>query len=279
MKAFLKMVLEHICGAALFDSVYDTISTTLFSSSGTFGWAYSIAYSVYSAIMPVGVMLLFVYFTINLVDKLSSESFTWDQMWRQLALLLAGKYIMENGFQILTLLSNIGMAATDLVANAGTVDGAFTAFADFDALIDNFTSSMNGFIAILAELVMLIILLVPWLLSWIMGLAVQVVCYSRILEIYVRAAFSPVALADIFHSGLNGPGWRFLKNFLATALQGAIILVIAILYSALIQSIGIDTTNFGDILTFVGKYILIYASGVVLIFKSLGLTKEIVGTN
>ena len=96
MKNILESMLNQVCGANLFENIYETLSVNLFSSGGAFGAAYSVVHAIYNTIMSIGVMLLFVYFIVSLVDKLSSDTFTWEMLWRQFALLLAAKYIMEN---------------------------------------------------------------------------------------------------------------------------------------------------------------------------------------
>ncbi len=276
MKNILESMLNQVCGANLFENIYETLSVNLFSSGGAFGAAYSVVHAIYNTIMSIGVMLLFVYFIVSLVDKLSSDTFTWEMLWRQFALLLAAKYIMENGFQLLELIFNIGMATAAQVSALGDPSVSETAI-DAAAIIDEFTGSFTGFYAIIGDVIMMLYLLIPWLLSWIMGLCVSIICYSRVIEIYVRATFAPIALSDFFHSGLHGPGWRYLKSFLAVALQGALILVVGMIYSALFKGLVLDQTD--NLLVFLGKYIVIYASAVMLMFKSQSLSKELVGVN
>jgi len=61
------------------------------------------------------------------------------------------------------------------------------------------------------------------------------------------------------------------------ALQGALILVVGMIYSALFKGLVLDQTD--NLLVFLGKYIVIYASAVMLMFKSQSLSKELVGVN
>lgn len=277
MDNLLESMLNEICGSNLFADIYETLSVNLFSGGGAFGAAYSVVHAIYNSVMSIGVMLLFVYFVLALVDKMSSDNFTWEQLWRQFALLLAGKYVMENGFQILETLFNIGMATTARISALGNPSVSETAI-DAATVIEEFTGSFSGLIAALGlhKIIMMLYILVPWLLAWIMKLCVSIICYSRVIEIYARATLAPIALSDLFHSGLNGAGWRYLKIFLAVALQGALIMIIGIIYAAVFQSLVMDGGNW---FKFLGKYIVIYASAVMLMFKSLSLSKELVGAN
>lgn len=270
----LEGMLNDICGADLFESIYETLSINWFSG----GSALDAVRVLHDTVKPVAIMLMFIYFMIAVVDKLSGENFTWEQLWRQMALLLAAYYLMQHGFEILELLFNIGMAIAAQISGRFGTDISQTSV-DAAGMIENFRQSfgIDGFsIKIIDNIFMFIYLLIPWLFSWIMRLCVSVICYSRVIEIYARATFAPIAIADFFHSGLQSGGWRFLKNFLAVSLQGAMILVIAIIYSRLFSMISTADTNF---LTFVGKFLAFYAAAVMLMFKSLSLTKEIVGTN
>ena len=269
----LEGMLNDICGSDLFSSIYETLSINLFGD-GPYSNVLSSVHALHESIKPVAIMLMFIYFMIAIVDKLSSENFTWEQLWRQMVMLLAAKCLIDYSFEILEILFNIGMAlAAQLNGLAGTnvTDKAY----DAKALIETFRSSFGSFIPFIADIIMTVFLLIPWLLSWIMRLCVAVICYSRVIEIYARATFMPIAISDFFHTGLQGGGWRFLKNFLATCLQGAMILVIAVIYSKLFKAITVSDPN---LFTFIGKFLAFYASAIMLMFKSLSLTKEVLGT-
>ncbi len=109
---------------------------------------------------------------------MSNEAFTWEQLWRQLALLLGGKYLMENGFRILELIFNVGMAAAasiSSIAGPGSSENLF----DAASLIEEFTSSLTGFYAVIGKLVMLLYLALPWALTWLMGIFINVISPAR----------------------------------------------------------------------------------------------------
>lgn len=271
----LEAMLKDICGSDLFNSVYEVLSKNWFESGNA---VMNVVQQIHSnIIMPVALMLTFLYFMIAVVDKLSGENFTWEQLWRQMAMLLAAKYLIEHGFEILQILYNIGLSLLGDINNYNqTINNSAI---DAKAMLDSFEQSfgIDGFsIKIINKLVMFLYLIIPWLFSWIMRLCVYVICYSRVIEIYARAAFAPIAISDFFHSGLQGGGWRFLKNFLAVSLQGGMILLITIIFSKLFSTVVTADTN---MFTYIGKYLSFTAAALMLMFKSLSLTKELVGTN
>lgn len=272
---FLGGMLKDICGSDIFSSIYETLSQNLFGA-GDYSAALNVVKTLNNAIIPLALMLMFIYFMIAVVDKLSSENFTWEQLWRQMAMLLAAKYLMEHGFELLEIFFNIGMALAAKFDGLGSTLVAEAAL-DTEALIEGFHDSIGSFLPdFIVKIIMFIYLLIPWLFSWIMRLCVGVICYSRVIEIYARATFAPVAIADFFHSGLHGSGFRFLKSFLAVSLQGAMILVIAMIFSSLFGSI---TVNEANLFKFIGKYLAFYAAALMMMFKSLSLTKEVIGVN
>lgn len=267
----LEGMLNDICGSDLFSGIYETLSVNWFAG----GDAYNAARVLHNTVKPVALMLMFIYFMIAIVDKCSSENFTWEQLWKQLCMLLASKFLIDHGFEILQLLFNVGQAMAAQISGAFGTDVKDATY-NAEEIIEGFRDSITLFdIELFENIIMFFYLLIPWLFSWVMGLCVSVICYSRVIEIYARAIFMPIAISDFFHTGLQGGGWRFLKNFLAVSLQGAMILVIAIIYSKLFSTLTVTDSN---LFTFIGKYLAFYASAIMLMFKSLPLTKEVLGT-
>ena len=280
MEAGLIEMLNDICGKDIFNAIFETLTINLFSDAGEYASVLDIVRELHNSVVrPLALMLLFIYFTISLIDKASQENFTWEQFWRQLLLLITSKFIIEHGFEILQLLFDVGMAfAADIQAwtgyngdEAGDVANAKNIIASFKAGL-----GLTGWLSTIGDLVMYVFLLIPWLISWVMRLCVSIICYSRVIEIYARAALAPVAMADFFHTGTQGNGWRSLKNFLAVCLQGGTILIIAVIFSALLNQISANDQN---LFTFIGKYLAFFASAIMLMFKSLSFTKEMIGTN
>lgn len=272
----LENMLKDICGADLFASIYETLSINLFSPDGKYAMILDAVQTLYNVIMPIGVMVMFVYFLVNLEKSCTDESFTWEKLWYQFAMLLAAKFIMEHGFEILQLLFNIGLAITAKINNAISSTNPEVTF-DAAKMIEDFKAEwgFNGMLSFLSTAFLFCFLLLPWLMSWLMGLFVNLICYSRVIEIYVRAVMAPIALSDFYHSGFQSTGWKFLKGFFAIALQGALILVISVIFSLMLQAILI--TDARNMWTFIGSYLAFYGASCMLMFKSLQLTKELVG--
>lgn len=276
----IKGMVNDLCGKDLFKDIMDTLEVNLFSSDGNYSAAVALVEDLYfSVIQPIAIMLMIIYFLLALVDKMTSENFTWEQMGRQMCMFLASFYLINHGFEILELLFQLGLSLTTQVnalveESLDPVDGTTRV----QSVIDTFKDTINvpNF---LKDICLFVYLLIPWALSWIMGLVVKIICYTRVIEIYARAAFAPIALSDFFHSGFQGAGWRFLKSFLAVCLQGALILVINAIYSTLFDVIAGSVDTKLSLFAFLGVYLAIMASACMLMFKSLSLAKELLGIN
>lgn len=126
-----------------------------------------------------------------------------------------------------------------------------------------------------------VLMLVPaWLSSIISYVIVSVISYGRAIEIYILAAFAPIAVCDI--TGGHGMGMqptgRFIKNVCAIALQGAIILLGNFLCSSLqINIVGKMAGNFDSFWSVSFSMIVIAFVQVGLASKSLRISKDIIG--
>ena len=291
----LKNMLIDICGSDLFSSVYDHVSMNLFSSSGDYSDVLSMISDVsQGTVMTVALMLMLIYFCIALVDKMSSENFTWEQMTRQMCMFFASYFLIIHGFEVLTKLFELGLSFTSEVYNVvGGGDGGSLLLVDnpgmseeaaAEAMIEELKGDLNladgAIISIIGDLYMFVLLLLPWIGSWILRICVSIVCYTRIIEIYARAAFAPIAMSDFFHNGFNGAGWRFLKAFFAVCLQGALLVVIGMVYGSLVTTfVGFDAGSGTHAFTFFGKILAAGCATAMLMFKSQSICKELLGVN
>lgn len=270
-------MLEDICGTDLLQSILEVLKHDLFSQNGDYAKVLDIIEPIYSVIQTTAIMLVFVYFCIAIVDKMSSESFTPEQMIRQIALLFVSKFLIDYGMDLMILLFDIGLTLLSDVAAKIPSTTTTLSSAEAKRMLDEFEASLgvSGVLKILKGVIVFVWLLIPWALSWIMGLCVKIIMYSRVIEIYVRAVFSPLALADFYQGGLQSAGFRFLRSFLAVAIQGTIILVIAAIYSALFTTV-VSSAGL-NFFSFIGLYLAFLASSIMLMFKSLSVAKELTG--
>lgn len=273
---------EQVFGASSFESVYNNLSINLFDSAGQYKEALKVVTSLYDTVItPIALSLLCIYFMIGMVDKLTSEHFTWDQALRQFCMLLAGFALIDYGLDLMNLLFKLGLVLTQDIHGAVTSGTGAISEETIDALYQNFLTETELTKIKIFEFVntmyRFVYLIIPFVISWAINMVVMIVVYSRVIEIYARACFAPIAFSDFFQNGLHGGGWRYLKSFLAVALQGALILIITTIFAKLSHVL---FGNFNDDIGYwsaMGQHLAFLISACMLMLKSLSLSKEIVG--
>jgi len=73
-------------------------------------------------------------------------------------------------------------------------------------------------------------------LSYLLNAVVMYIVISRVLELYVRGAFLPVAAAMMSDDGWRGSGGRYFRKLMSLATQSAAIMMVANVFSVIMQS-------------------------------------------
>lgn len=261
-----------------FREITDLMSINLFSPSGQFGGILSLIRGMYNIVFPAAVMLLFIYFMLAMIDKCSNDTFSWEQMWKLFAALLASKILIEHGFEILEYLFSVGLSIVRSFSGLRSPGSEFTlGEEEIKEILDTLNNNMNWVFTFLRNILIWVALLIPALVAFVMKASIFVICFSRIAEIYVRVVLTPIALSDFFHGGMQSAGWRYLKSFLAISLQGAMILVIALVYEQLMEVMLSNYAQDHAFWKFFSISMILQASSIMLMFRSLALSKEVLG--
>lgn len=258
--------------------VFNKISSVLKldPSRGEFADAWNAVESVYNNVMvPIALGLMIIWFLVALMEKSASEQVTLEQVFLLFVKLIAAKFIIDNGFQIFTDLWSLGISLIDEVGYEFG-NGGGSSFSYKDLWFDLTGVKWGDKLPIMTSLGLLCQLLIPWLASKAMIGCVYFICYSRLIEMLVRMLAAPIAVSDFITEGIRGSGWRYIKNFLAICLQGMIIVAIGQLYPLVMA--GVLTTS-GSFWTVVLKFLGFSFAAIALMFKSLSLAKELVGTS
>lgn len=261
----LNWLLELILGAAgliaedtyvLFDGQYAAIWT----------WVRSIANNV---IEPIAVMIVVIFFIMAIMEKASGESLTLETMFKEIIKLCFGLYLVTNSVDIVCNLINLGNGILHQVLKESTeiimpIQFEASMFNDFSLII-----------ALLAAIVMILCLF----LQEILFLLMKVVALTRILEIAIRTALSPLALADTFAGPLlHSHAINFIRSFFAVCAQGVFIAIIANFVPAVwIGLIGVGSGDLWEICGSMWSSIPVLVAATILMFKSGSIAKEMMG--
>lgn len=150
------------------------------------------------------------------------------------------------------------------------------------ALKGLFSKLLSGFRRkITVPLTFLVALLIPALASAVGYIMIMIACYSRGVEIAILKVLSPIPMSIIANEPLgSGPGARFLKNIGALSIQGAVLIVISVVCTALvgtsIQDLASDLTPSGLMENGIKAAAVSIAEGAMML-KSLTLSQKLFG--
>jgi hypothetical protein len=109
----------------------------------------------------------------------------------------------------------------------------------------------------------------------IMNIAIFVIIYGRMIEIYLMTSLAPMPMATVFNRELSGMGHNYLKSLMAIGFQGVLIMVCVGIYAVLVQSIAIGGDPIGAIWSVIGYTILLCFT----LFKTGSVSKSIFGAH
>lgn len=202
---------------------YNSIAETAMSMNGFSAMILTIK------TLALGITTL-LYF-IDLSGKVTEKNFSTSQFFSATLRLVATYVFIENSDKIVGLLMQVGESvAVDLSDDVGL---DFFADEETKVLLVNGLAKMK-----LTEVLGYIVSsVVPWMMSMIGEVVLQIILISRILEIVVMTTFAPLAISDIYREGTSSPGIQYMKKVLAVGLQVAVILMINAATQAIIANV------------------------------------------
>ena len=101
--------------------------------------------------------------------------------------------------------------------------------------IENATSALPGGIGNMP--VAMELMVVSWMLR-LVNIVINTIVAARFIELYVYNALASLPIATLCYRELHGIAVNFLKNYMAVALQGAVLYLVIGFYPALTASLG-----------------------------------------
>lgn len=150
------------------------------------------------------------------------------------------------------------------------------------ALKGIFSKFLAGFRRkITVPLTFLVALLIPTLATAVGYIMIMIACYSRGVEIAILKVLSPIPMSIIANEPIgSGPGARFLKNLGALSIQGAVLIIISVVCSALvadsISDLASDLTPGGLMQNGIKAAAVAIAEGAMMM-KSLTISQKVFG--
>ena len=195
---------------------------------------YDIAHSVWEvAILPIGCGVLSFVFTVQLI-KISQRMDGNAAMpgVKEVVFLLVFfavfLFLIQHSFDLMQAIYEvIGIAidrVTGLFGSGGTIDL-------------NQVSIITTDDDLPAQLAMVIVALISWVVVLIAYIVALVVCWARAIQLYLMAAFAPIPFSLMALDDTRQVGIGYLKSFTAVCLAGLIILVLLVAFPIVLGSL------------------------------------------
>lgn len=275
LKNLIMAMYDAACGDKLIEDTADilSISDCRTSIGGAFsGFIDGGAKLAYTSLTSVALSLIVMYFLFSITDKVAQGQMTIEIFVPEFIKLLAAAFLVLEGYNFFKLLISLGESITKKVGNSFTNDPTTNNL--------RYMVETNADDSAIVQVSVLAVLIIPTIFGLLARLSIYVVCIGRALEIIVRLALSPIAVADVFGNGLNSGGFRYIKKFLAVTLQGAVIIVIIHIMGTLNATLAIPPDNDTSVSALFGnlmKVVFVNLAGVSLIIKSQSIVNDVVG--
>lgn len=190
----------------------------------------SVFSSLVTTIKTLAICITMLLYFMDLFGKVTEKNFSIEQFFKATLRCVTTYIFISNSIEIVGYLMDTGSSLSSSIASYG----GYNFFTTNHKVM--FINSFNSFS--IAEILSYIMnCLIPWLLSMIGSVVIQIVLISRVLEIVVLTVFAPLAIADIYREGTSSSGVQYMKRMLALGLQVAVILVINAATQAIILEV------------------------------------------
>jgi hypothetical protein len=107
--------------------------------------------------------------------------------------------------------------------------------------------------------------------TWALSVCIFIICYGRMIEIYLVASVAPIPMATMMGKEWGGMGQNYLRSLLALGVQAFLIMICVGIYAVLVQNIAVTGDITSAIWTCMGYTVLLCFS----LFKTGSLAKSV----
>ncbi len=227
-----------------------------------------------SVIMPIaGIIITFVlcYELISMLTEKNNmhDIDTW-MFFKYFFKMMIAVYLVSNTFTITMAVFDLGQTVVN--SAAGVISGE-TAI-DVSALITQMDTAMESME--IGELVVLALetLLVSFCMK-IMSVVITIICYGRMIEIYLYTSVAPIPFATMTNREWGQIGNNYFRGLFALAFQAFLMMVCVGIYGALVATIHVSADMHAALFGIAAYTVLLCYT----LLKTSSLSKQIFGSH
>ena len=206
--------------------IWQLLSTTPENFKG--GAVWSVMRDINGALQAIGCALLVLFFVMGIVKTCSSftELKKPEMVFKCFIRFVLAQAAVTHGMELMTALFKVaqGMISTIMTASG------MSALTD-TTLPDEMVTIIED-VGFLESIPLWAITLLGSLFIWVLSLIMILTVYSRFFKLYLATAIAPIPMASFAGQPSSSIGVAFLKSYAAICLEGCIIVLACVIFSA-----------------------------------------------
>lgn len=222
-----------------------------------------------NAIVPIAIIILTMVVCYDFISQFmnrSTRDMDLEVVFKLCFRLTIGIFLMNHVFDLTTGIFELGQTAVQklITTVSGSPPVISGVLADFENKIDNTGAGEC--------LLVMAFSFFCWLVQIICSVFVQVICLSRMLEIYIYCSISPIPAATLINREWGSVGTNFIKNLFALAFQAFMMEICLVLFNSLIAG---AMTSDGSVIVAIIQCLVISVMLCFTMFKCGSISKSI----
>ena len=206
--------------------IWQLISTTPEEFKG--GGVWTVIQGINGALQAIGCALLVLFFVMGIVKTCSSftELKKPEMVFKCFIRFVLAQAAVTHGMELMTALFKVaqGMISTIMTASGLSALTDTTLPSEMVTIIKD--------VGFLESIPLWAITLLGSLFIWVLSLIMILTVYSRFFKLYLATAIAPIPMASFAGQPSSSIGVAFLKSYAAICLEGCIIVLACVIFSA-----------------------------------------------
>lgn len=210
--------------------IWTLISTTPENFKG--GTVWTVIQNINGALQAIGCALLVLFFVMGVVKTCGSftELKKPEMVFKCFIRFVLAQAAVTHGMELMSALFKIaqGMISTIMTSSGLSALTATTLPSEMVTIIED--------VGFLESIPLWAITLLGSLFIWVLSLVMILTVYSRFFKLYMATAIAPVPMASFAGQPSSSIGIAFLKSYAAICLEGCVIVLACVIFSAFASS-------------------------------------------
>ncbi len=210
--------------------IWQLLSTTPEEFKG--GGVWTVIQGINGALQAIGCALLVLFFVMGIVKTCSSftELKKPEMVFKCFIRFVLAQAAVTHGMELMTALFKVaqGMISTIMTASGMSALTDTTLPAEMVTIIED--------VGFLESIPLWAITLLGSLFIWVLSLIMILTVYSRFFKLYLATAIAPIPMASFAGQPSSSIGVAFLKSYAAICLEGCVIVLACVIFSAFASS-------------------------------------------